>query len=239
MRNPFRRKRTLNLIEQYDSEAPGTIEVQRLFKTIYGKGVNRLKSLIVTSAMPQEGKSLLVGNLALVAAHADRKTLIIDADMRRPCQHHQFRVARTPGLSEYLTQDATVDQVIHDTDLENLKLIPCGARVPSPGGLLQSNLDILRQLLDQSSLCHEVILIDVPPVVPVNDTEWLSALVDGVILVVMAGKTYREILDRAIELLRQSNCNLLGIVLNNVSHALPYYYEHRYYGYRYGDPHGE
>jgi Mrp family chromosome partitioning ATPase len=120
-----RNKRILNIIEHYDPESAGVIEIQRLFNTLYSKGSSKgLKSLMVTSAMPQEGKSTLVGYLGLVAAHANLRTVILDADLRRPVQHHLLQMPRSPGLTDYLQGEAEIDQTIHDTKVENLKLAP-------------------------------------------------------------------------------------------------------------------
>jgi capsular exopolysaccharide synthesis family protein len=237
MKLPFKKdKRPSNMLKLYDPDSPAIIEVQRLFKTLYGKGgaSSGLRSLMITSAMPDEGKSVLVGLLGIVAAHGNQRTLIIDGDLRRPVQHHQFPVPSAPGLSDYLLQESDFDQVIQDTGLENLSLIPCGNRVSSPGGLLHANTVTMKGLLDQCQVHFDVVIVDIPPVVPVNDPEVVGSMVDGVTLVIKSGKTYRELIERALELLGEANCNMLGFVLNNMNRTLPYYYEHRYYRYGYG-----
>lgn len=235
MRLFSKKKQRETLIEQYDPESYGIIEIQRLFKTLYRKGGSSgIISLMMTSAIPQEGKSLLVGNLALVAAHANQRAVIIDADMRRPVQHSQFVVPPSPGLSDYLQKEAEFDQILHQTLNPNLTLIPCGTQVPSSGELLQLSTAEFKALLDQCNMHFDVVVVDVPPVIPVNDAEMIAPLVDAVVLTVMSGKTFREIIERALELLQKSGCNLLGLVLNNVEGVLPYYYEHRYYQYPLG-----
>jgi capsular exopolysaccharide synthesis family protein len=177
----------------------------------------------------------LVGYLGLVAAYANLRTVILDADMRRPCQHHLLQMPRFPGLTDYLQKEAELDQVIHSTKLENLKFIPGGNTVSSPTELLQIGISDVKVLLDQCYIHFDVVLVDVPPVVPVHDAESLGPLVDGVALIVMSGKTYREIIERAVELLRKSDCHLLGLILNNMTRALPYYYEPKYYHYPYAE----
>lgn len=230
-----KKKREPSLLEQYDPESFGAIEIQRLFRMLYRKGSGSgFMSVMVTSPLPQEGKSLLVGNLALVAAHAHQRTLILDADMRRPIQHRQFHLPSSPGLSDYLQKAAEFDQIFHNTELENLKLIPCGSRVFSPSALLQLGIPDFKGLLDRCQMDFDIVFVDVPPVIPVNDAERIASLVDGVVLVVTSGKTYREIIDRALKLLDRSNCNLLGMVLNNVKGVLPYYYESSYSQYSAG-----
>ncbi len=230
----FRQKEPHSIIEKYNPESAGVVEIQRLFNTLYHKGGSkRIKSLMVTSAMPQEGKSTLVGYLGLVAAYANLRTVILDADMRRPFQHHLLQMPRFPGLTDYLQKEAELDQVIHSTKLENLKLIPGGNTVSSPTELLQIGISDVKVLLDQCYIHFDVVLVDVPPVVPVHDAESLGPLVDGVALIVMSGKTYREIIERAVELLQKSDCHLLGLILNNMTSALPYYYEPKSYRYPY------
>lgn len=236
MKFSFKKKKRPNILKMYNPESPGTIEVQRLFKTLYSKGGagSGFRSLMITSAMPEEGKSIFVTLLALVAAYANQRALIIDADLRRPVQHKQFLIPPSPGVSDYLLKDAELDEAIQNTGVENLKIIPCGSRVSSPGGLLHANTNALKILFDQCQMHFDVILVDVPPVVPVNDPELIGSMVDGVALIIKSGKTYRELIDRALELLQQANCNLLGLVLNNVTQALPYHYDHKYYHYRPG-----
>ena len=254
MKLPFwtTQKRRANISRVYNPESAEIVEVQRLFKTLYSKGRagGEVKSLMMTSPMPREGKSLIVGCLALVAAHADLSTIIIDADLRRPTQHMQFGISRFPGLSDYLlSSEETYEKALHSPQLENLRglerlenydlilnnlrVIPCGSQSNSPGGLLHSNPLRIKALLDWCHVNFDVVLIDVPPLIPVNDAELIGSLVDGVALVVKSGETHREIVDRALEILRKSNCNLLGIILNNITGALPYHYQTKYYDYYY------
>ncbi len=230
----FKRKKTPNIIDQYNPESPSGIECQRLFKMLFTKGASSgITSLMVTSSLPQEGKSILIGNMALVAAGANQRTVIIDADMRRPVQSRRLHLPLTPGLSNYLQKEVEFDQILYDTKRENLKLIPSGNRVSSPSGLLQLSIPEFKALLNQCQMFFDVVFVDTPPVIPVNDSEIIAPLVDGVVLIVMAGKTYREIITRTLDLLGKSNCNLIGMILNNLTTALPYYYSDSYY---YSDP---
>jgi Mrp family chromosome partitioning ATPase len=254
MKLPFwkTRRQRPNISRVYNPESAEIVEIQRLFKTLYSKGRagGEIKSLMVTSPMPREGKSLIVGCLALVAAHADLRTIIIDADLRRPTQHLQFSISRFPGLSDYLlASEEEYEKTVHSLRLENLrgleelenyefilenlKIIPCGSRANSPGGLLHSNPLKIKALLDWCHVEFDVALVDVPPLIPVNDAELIATLVDGVALVVKSGETHREIVERTLEILRKGNCNLLGMILNNITGALPYHYETKYYDYYY------
>jgi len=230
------KKQYRTLPELFDPDSPGVIEVHRLLTTIRGKGRDTIKSLLVTSPMPREGKSILTAYLAMTSAHTGKRTIIVDLDLRRPIQHKLFGTERSPGMGDYLITDHPYEDfggLIHTTSMENLSLLPSGERLSSPGGVLRVSIGKVDDLIKRLSLVSDLLIVDTPPIVPVNDAELIGPLVDGVVLVVMGGKTLREIVQRGIELIRKSNANLLGIVLNNVTKALPYYYEHGYYRYSY------
>lgn len=232
----MRKKRHRTLPELFDPDSPGVIEVHRLLAVIKGKGRDAIKSLLVTSSMPREGKSILAAYLAMTWAYTGKRAIIMDMDLRRPVQHKLFGTERSPGIGEYLTANRPYEEfggLIHTTPMENLLLVPSGAKLSSPGGVLRVSIEKVGELINRLSLLSDLLIIDTPPIVPVSDAELIGPLVDGVALVVLGGKTFREIVQRGIELIRRSNANLLGIVLNNVTKALPYYYEHEYYKYSY------
>jgi len=117
--------------------------------------------------------------------------------------------------------------------LEHLKIIPGGSRVPSITHLLKK--EKTKELLDECKSKFDFVICDAPPVIPVHDSELLSQYVDGVVLVVLAGKTFREIVERAIQYLKEAHANVLGVVLNDVDGKLPYYYHSKYYRHYYGE----
>jgi len=229
------RRRTRNLPELFNPDSPGVMEVYRVLATIAGKGRNGVKSVLITSAMPREGKSILAAYLGMTAAHSGRKTLMIDLDLRRSILHRLFKTIRTPGLGDMLASEEPIhpNELIYPTQMENLFLLPSGSRLSSPSGILRIRIDRVKKLIAELSVAYDILIIDSPPIVPVNDAELIAPFVDGVVLVVMGGKTFREIVARAVELIRKANGNLIGMVLNNVTRALPYYYEHKYYRYSY------
>ena len=231
----MRRRKVRTLPELFNPDSPGVMEVYRVLTTIAGKGRDGLKSVLITSAMPREGKSILVAYLGMTAAHSGRRTLIIDLDLRRSTQHKLFGLHRSPGVGDLLSAEEPIplENLIKPTSMGNLHLMPSGSRLSSPSGVLRVNVDRVKNLIAELSMSYDLLLVDSPPIVPVNDAELIAPLVDGVVLVVMGGKTFREIVARAIELIRKANGNLVGMVLNNVTRALPYYYEHKYYRYRY------
>jgi capsular exopolysaccharide synthesis family protein len=188
------------------------------------------KSILVTSSTPSEGKSTTVANLGAVMAQAGLKTVIVDADLRRPIQHQLFEVPNLGGLTDLLcSPDLEESSYLKKTKLENLYLIPSGVIPPNPSELLGSQR--MAQLTIKLSELADVIIYDSPPALTVTDAVVLSNRVDGVVLVVEAGRTRRDAAQRAIASLQQAGANLLGGLLNRVSSKRGgyYYYYHHYY----------
>lgn len=191
-----------------------------------------ITSMLVSSAGPKEGKSLTVINLATTFAQMGEKTLVVDADMRRPTQHHLFGIDRDPGLTTLLTRpDLTLDDVIRVTEVDNLYVIPGGSSAPNPAELLASAR--MQALVEEMMRKFGMVIFDTPPVVAVTDAALLSRKVDGVLLVCRWGHTDRHLLMHAVDLMRKVGANLVGVVLNNIdvyhkygsySHYYHYYY---------------
>ncbi|MFN8454784.1 MAG: polysaccharide biosynthesis tyrosine autokinase [Anaerolineae bacterium] len=185
------------------------------------------KIIMVTSPAPGEGKSLTAANLGIVMAQAGLKTIIIDADLRRPTQHQIFQVPNLSGLTDLLcSSELEVNNHLRNTPVPNLKLIPCGVLPPNPSELLGSQR--LRQLLVSLNEIADIVIFDSPPAVAVADAAILSNRVDGVVLVTQAGQTRRDVARQAILNLKQAGANLFGVVLNRVSKKEGGYY-HQYY----------
>lgn len=221
-----------NIFEVFDQESPMATEMRRLYSNIrHRHGRPDMRSFLVTSAQRGEGKSTIASHLALtVARFKGKKSLIVDADLRRPRLHEIFSVAREPGLLECLEGKADPLKVVKDTRVENLKVIPAGSKISSPAHLFEG--DVLSEMLKKIRFYYDIVIIDSAPVVPVSDPMLIASEVDGVILVLLAGKTPRSVALRARDILRDANANLLGVVVNNLSEVLPYYYDYKYYGYR-------
>lgn len=188
-----------------------------------------LKTILITSPAPQEGKSTIALNLAGSFALADKKTLLIDADLRRPRLHKIFEKDKTPGLTDYLIGNQDIDKFIYNSKLDNLFFITSGTIPPNPAEMLDSSnmvnfLSTVRERFDY-------VIIDSPPIVAVTDAEILARKVDGTILVCSAEITEIEMLTRAAELLRNDSSNLIGTVLNkfNVKAGYSTYYKYYYY----------
>ncbi|MCX5890432.1 MAG: polysaccharide biosynthesis tyrosine autokinase [Deltaproteobacteria bacterium] len=188
-------------------------------------------AIMVTSPNPNEGKTMLVANLAQSYALNDRKTVLIDCDLRKPRIHKIFQVESQPGLSNYLTGSATLEEILRPTAIPNLTIITAGARPPSPGNLLNSEL--FKELLKELRQQFRHIIIDTPPVLGFADARFVSQLVDGVLIVVKYDFTHKSAGRLAQQLLSQAP--VLGVVLNSVGvHGQTYggyYYYYNHYKY--------
>ena len=179
-------------------------------------------SLMITSSVPGEGKTLCVSYLALAMSHVmDQRTLAVDADLRHPTLHRRFGLSNSMGLSNLIVDSVDVDQCIKDTDIRNLKVLPSGPTPPNPAALLAS--ERMRAVKEELESRFDLVLIDTPPLFPVSDAAIVNALVDGSMLVVQAGTTRRSLVVRAARLLGEGKGKLLGVILNQVEDALPKY----------------
>lgn len=222
------------LITHIDPKSPVS-EAYRTLRTNlqFSKIEKQLKTILVTSAGPKEGKSTTAANLAIALSQAGNKVLIIDADLRRPILHSVFGMPKEEGLTNYLAGTITYDQLFKETVVDNLKLITSGVLPPNPSELLASQkmLDLLGGLKEE----FDIVVIDSPPVIAVTDATILSTKVDGTLLVVYAGQTERDAIKRAANMLSSVSARLLGIVLNGfdvqgIYGSYYYYYYHHYYG---------
>jgi non-specific protein-tyrosine kinase len=184
-----------------------------------------IKTMLVTSAGPEEGKSTVLANLAVTTAQAGRRVILVDCDLRRPTLHNIFNLKNDVGLTTMVVDDAAMESPpLRDTGVEGLQLVSSGPLPPNPSELLGSRRmeEIIAALLERA----DVVLFDAPPVVAVTDAAVLATKVDGVLLVVNAGGTKRDYARAAKARLEKVNANLLGAVLNNVRFDVSL---HRYY----------
>jgi len=186
----------------------------------------------ITSAGPQEGKTITTANLATVMAQSGSQVLIVDCDMRKPRVHEIFGIPNGRGLSDLLLDGEEGFSVIRETRIPNLNLITCGKIPANPSELLSSKR--MQRLLTLLGEKYDRIIMDSPPVLAVTDSILLSRMVDGIIVVVGAGATSRDGVVRAVEQLREVNARILGSVLNNLNVEKERYYYSRYYYYNYG-----
>ncbi len=222
------------LITHIDPKSPVS-EAYRTLRTNlqFSKIEKKLRSILVTSAGPKEGKSTTAANLAITMAQVGNKVVIIDADLRRPILHSAFGISRENGLTNYLAGSLSYEEMLQNSFLENLKVVPSGVLPPNPAELLatQKMEDLLGKLQED----FDVVIIDSPPVIAVTDASILSTKVDGTLLVVYAGQTERDAVKRATSMLTSVSARILGIVLNGfdvqgIYGSYYYYYYHHYYG---------
>jgi len=220
------------LITHLDPKSP-VAETYRTLRTNlqYSTVENDLKTIVMTSSGPKEGKSTTVANLAIAMAKAGRKVILLDADLRRPVIHSVFGHDKENGITNYLMGMISYEELPKKTFHENLWIVSSGSLPPNPSELLASNK--MRDLLARLKGDYDRILIDSPPIIAVTDAAVLSKEVDGTILVVAANQTNKDALKRAKGLLDNIKTNLIGIVLNGVEingiYGSYYYYYHHYY----------
>ena len=173
-----------------------------------------IETLVVTSAAPGEGKSTVLANLAVTMAQGERRTILVDADLRRPGLHEIFGCANDRGLTTMIVEEAALqDPPLIDVGVGNLWLVPSGPLPPNPADILGSRK--MEQVIAALKARADVVLFDAPPVIAVTDATVLGTKVDGVLLVVCAGRTRREHAQRARELLERVHVRIVGAVLND------------------------
>ena len=222
------------LVSHFDPKSPVAEAYRTLRTNIQFLSPDKpVKTLVVSSPGPKDGKSTTVANLAITFASLGKKTLLLDSDLRKPVLHKVFDVPRSPGLVHRIIEDIDYSDIIQRTEVSNLYLITSGEVPPNPSELLASQR--LKNLLEKMKNEFDIILMDSPPVVAVTDASILSKVADGLLLVVRAGGTDTRALQRAIELLSRVKCNVIGAALNDVNVSAGYGYDSYYYHYYYGD----
>ncbi|MEH7130266.1 CpsD/CapB family tyrosine-protein kinase [Neobacillus drentensis] len=183
-----------------------------------------VKSLMITSSGPGEGKSTTVANMGVVFAQQGKKVLLVDADLRKPTVHYTFNLTNTFGLTSVLTKQTTLEKVVCETNEKNLFILPSGPIPPNPAELLGSKA--MDAFFEEAIESFDLVLFDTPPVLAVTDAQILANRCDGTILVVSSGKTEIDHSTKSKELLISANAKILGVVLNNkkMKESNQYYY---------------
>lgn len=222
-----------SIVDYFDDESPEAAEFRRLhskLKNIYaGQDV---KNLLVTSATMNEGKSTSSALLACtIARYRETKTIIIDCDLRRPKVHQLFGLGKEDGVADVLMGKRKLDSCFKSSPLNNLKILTSGGVIENPTELFNSQR--MKDLFSEIKFYFDTVIVDSPPVLPVTDSLILSPEMDGALVVIKAGQTHKDVVRRAVELMRNTGLNILGTIINNQKGVLPYYYDYKYYGYDY------
>ena len=195
-----------------------------------------LKLIVVSSCLPNEGKSFVAANLAVATAQMGRRVLLIDGDMRRPCQHNMWKQTNLMGLSNVLAGQAKLGQAIHEASV-NLDLLTAGTIPPNPAALLDSQR--MQELLRQASQDYDCVIIDTPPLRFIADASIIGKMADGLVLISRPGIVNSDAIRTTKALLENSQLPVLGMVVNCVSGKSSYYYYYNssYYYSHYNSQH--
>jgi polysaccharide biosynthesis transport protein len=210
----------------------GLTEAARAIRTniVFMSPDNPHKTLLITSAVPSEGKTTVACAIATTIAQAGQRVVLVDCDLRRPRLHAVFRRRNDFGVTSALLDRSVQDDIVFETEVPNLWLAPTGPIPPNPAELLHS--EAFRGVLNRLKERFDRVIIDSPPIIAVTDATVLSTLVDGVVVVVRASTTTKDLVRRALKSLRDVGSQLVGIVLNAADVEEDSYSAYKYYSYR-------
>lgn len=224
-----------SLIDSYNLDSPFATEFRRLLHNIKtASKTGEVKTVLVTSAVVGEGKSTVTSFLAITAARKQMRTLVIDCDLRRPSLHRLLDLPLERGVAEALAEGIAIRHTIKKTTLDKLDIITAGRITSSPAELFEART--IGEYLSELKFYYDLILVDCAPILPVSDPMMLAQEVDGVLIVIKAGDTQRELVGRATEIIQTGSSRILGVVMNNLKKALPYYYQSSHYSYPHDTP---
>jgi capsular exopolysaccharide synthesis family protein len=223
-------QRAQGLVTVHDARS-SSAEAYRTLRTnlIFSQAVQTLRTLVVTSPAPSEGKTTTAANLAVSFAQQGMRVLLVDCDLRRSRIHKMFGIPREPGMSELILGQQDIDSVARETPVPGLYILPSGILPPNPSELLGG--DRMRKTLASLSEAFDLIVIDTPPLLAASDAAILATITDGVVLVVRAGVTEVEAGQQAIAQLQSVGARVVGAVLNDPDSKLQQY--GGYYNYDY------
>lgn len=236
------KEKHVKLITHYEPKSTITEAFRSLRTSIHFSGVSKNRQvLLVTSSLPYEGKTTIMGNLAIILSQAGGKVLLLDCDLRRPSLHKLFGKDKAPGLTELLAGENNIESFAHITGIVGLDFISAGTTPPNPAELLGS--EKMKSLLQEFRSRYDTILIDAPPVLAVTDALLLSTMTDMVFMVIELGRVPIKAAIHGRELLQSVGAPLAGIVLNDKSERKlerygyygEKYYRYGYYGYTYSN----
>ena len=209
------------LIAELDANDPVSEAYRTIRHSIKFASLDRpVKSLLITSSGPAEGKTITLANLGISFSQTGVKTLLIDTDLRRPNLHRIFYKSNEIGLANVVAEESKLEEAIVDTGTQGLSLLPSGPTPPDPGRMLESTK--LNELIGMLSNRYDLVILDSAPVLIKSDAAVLGHYVDGVIHILEAGKTTRSSVTETVEVLKKANIRLLGTVLNRYEERKAY-----------------
>lgn len=214
---------TASLIALHDPRSPAAEAYRTLRTNIRFSSLDKpLQTLLATSTAPDEGKSTTLANLAITMAQAEQRVLLVDCDLRRPTLHTLFGLPNESGLTNLILAEVDEPLPVQETGVPGLHLLTSGPLPPRPADILGSRRmeNVIARLRSEA----DVILFDTPPVIAVTDAAVLAAKVDGVLLVLQAGRTRRDRARQARQILEKVKANIIGVVLNNAQREQSYSY---------------
>ncbi|WP_020619928.1 CpsD/CapB family tyrosine-protein kinase [Paenibacillus daejeonensis] len=223
-------KPSLPLIAEVNPKSPIS-EAYKVLRTNvdFSNFEEDIQTVMITSSRMSEGKSTTTANLAVTYAQTGKRVLLIDADMRKPTQHKIFGLSNRYGLTSALSNNSELREVVMDTGIDHLSLLPSGPVPPHPSEMLASKR--MELLLERARGEYDIVLIDTPPMMAVTDAQIMAAKCDGVILVIDAGKVKKDMARKVKAKLQHANARMLGVVLNNVNRSgSDSYAYYSYYG---------
>ena len=216
-----------SILDFYRPDSPVGTEFLRLYHNVVKKNsANGAKSFLITSATLGEGKSTVASFLALTLATIKKNTLLVDADLRRPALHKLFNLYLEEGVTELADGAISLVQALKQTGQPNLTLLTAGRLTHNPSDYFEAGH--VGRILAEVGTKFDFVIVDSAPVLPVVDPLVLAQSVSGVLLVVKAGVTHRDLVKQASSVMQKAGTPLLGILLNNVKQVLPYHYSYRY-----------
>jgi capsular exopolysaccharide synthesis family protein len=224
--------KNISLLHKAEGDTPDA-EAYRILRTNieFNRPNPQANTISLVSGGPGEGKSTTIANLAFICAQGGYSTLIVDADLRRPVQHLLFNLGNDFGLTNYLTTDMPLDEVILPTAVENLSILPSGILPSDAVGILNSQR--MSDTIAELKMRYDVVFFDSPPILGVSDASVIASEVDQTVMVVQHRRFPRAMLSRVKQAILGVGGTILGVVLNNVDlkHDQNYYYYTNYYGY--------
>jgi capsular exopolysaccharide synthesis family protein len=205
------------LVTLQDPNSPAAEAFRALRSNIQFAGLEKpIRTLIVSSPAPDEGKSATIANLAVTMAQAGHKTLLVDADLRRPSQHTLWELPNDSGLTTVILDSTSAKLPLQSVGVENLAVLTSGPLPPNPADLFSTRR--IEEVLAALSAEAEIVLFDAPPILAVSDATLLASKLDALLLVVKAGATRRDHAQRAQEALQRANIRVIGVALTNAPH---------------------